>query len=406
VARTLTASDLCSETGASADQLEWLTSIGILHPLAPGLYKVGDVFRVKMIRSLLDAGFSGEQVEAAVSSAGLNLEHVDRYVFREPGERSPRTLAEFAAELGPEAERLIPAVYQLLGLTPPDPASHLALDEEALVREFLEAWTDGENDDTQLRAARLVGEGTRMAVAGWGDLLYERVAGPARERWLRREVEEYPREVADTVARAFALMPRLVHWLMQRYVEQSVTSGIANNFEEVLASRGLAPPPDPPNPPAVVFVDVSGYTSVTEQHGDKVAVSIAAALQRRADGMAAAHGGRVVKLLGDGAMLLFPDARAAVEAAAQLVRALDSDLDLSAHAGVHAGRVIERDRDLFGSTVNLAFRVTAAAGPGEVLVTEVVARQAKLPEDRIESIGSVPLKGVSQPVPLLRVLGT
>ena len=406
MARTLSATDLCSETGASADQLEWLTSIGILHPLEHGLYTPGDVFRVKMIESLLNAGFTREQVEAAVSGAGLNLEHVDRYVFREPGERSPRTFAQFKAELRPETHRSLTAVYHLLGLTPPDPSSHVGLDEEALMREFLEVWTLGGDDDTKLRAARLVGEGTRMAVAGWVDLLYEQVAGPARERWLRREVEEYPREVVDTLARAFALMPPLVHWLMQRYIEQTVTSGIANNFEEVLASRGLGPYPDPADPPAVVFVDVSGYTSVTEQHGDNVAVGIATALQRRADGIAAAHGGRVVKLLGDGAMLLFPDAGAAVEAATQLMRALGSDIGLSAHAGVHAGRVIERDRDLFGSTVNLASRVSAAAGGGEVLVTEVVAREAKLRSERIEAIGPVALKGVSEPVPLVRVLWT
>src|SRR5439155_19190593 len=249
--------------------------------------------------------------------------------------------------------------------------------EEALLREFFEAWTLAGDDDAKLRAARLVGEGTRMAVAGWGDLLYERLAGPARERWLRKEVEEYPREVADAVAGAFALIPRLVRWLIQRYIEQTVTSGIADSFEEVLASRGLGPQPDPPDPPAVVFVDVSGYTSLTEQRGDEVAVDIAAALQRRADEVAVGHGGRVVKLLGDGAMLLFSDAGVAVEAAAQLVLAVGPDLGLSPHARVHAGRVIERDRDLFGSTVNMASRVSAAAGPGQVLITEAVARLAR-----------------------------
>ena len=241
-----------------------------------------------------------------------------------------------------------------------------------------------------------------MTVAGWADLMYEQVAGPARERWLRGEVAEYPREAVDAIARVFGLIPDLMQWLVQRLIEQTVTSGIADNFEEVLASRGLAPQPEPPDPEAVVFVDVSGYTSVTEQRGDDVAVGIAAALQRRADEVAAAHGGRVVKLLGDGAMLLFRDAGAAVEAATELVRALGSDLGLSAHAGVHAGRVIERDRDLFGRTVNLASRVSSAAGPGQVLVTESVARLARLGRGS-EPIGPVPLKGVSEPVPLFRV---
>jgi hypothetical protein len=46
------------------------------------------------------------------------------------------------------------------------------------------------------------------------------------------------------------LLPRLVQWLIQRYIEQTVTSGIADNFEEVLASRGLGPVPEAADPPA------------------------------------------------------------------------------------------------------------------------------------------------------------
>ena len=403
MARTLSSTELCSETGASLERVEWLTRIGILEPRTPETYTYGDVFRVKMIASLLAAGFSHEQVEAAVAGAGLNLRHVDRYVFREPGQRSGQTFAEFAARLGTDALRLLPAIYQLLGLTPPDPDSHLTVDEEALLREFLQVWSLASDDDTPLRAARLLGDGTRTATVGWADLLYEQIAGPARERWLRKEVEEYPSEVADAAAGQFTLLPRLIQWLIQRYIEQTVTSGIADNFEEVLASRGLGPAPEPADPPAVVFVDISGYTRVTEQRGDDVAVGIATALQRRAEQVAADRGGRVVKLLGDGAMLHFRDAKAGVHAAIELVRTLSSDLGLPAHGGVHAGRVIERDRDLFGSTVNLASRVSGVAGPGEVLVTEAVTRLANLDAASIEEVDPLPLKGVSEPVRLFRL---
>jgi adenylate cyclase len=58
----------------------------------------------------------------------------------------------------------------------------------------------------------------------------------------------------------------------------------------------------------VVFVDLSGYTRLTEEHGDEVAVRFATTLQREADAAASANDGRLVKLLGDGAMLRFPDA--------------------------------------------------------------------------------------------------
>ena len=182
-----------------------------------------------------------------------------------------------------------------------------------------------------------------------------------------------------------------------------MTAGIAENFEELLASRGLGPAPEPADPPAVVFVDITGYTTITEQRGDEAAVHIATALQQRAEQVAAERGGRVLKLLGDGAMLLFRDPGAGVDAATSLVRMLREDLGVEAHGGVHVGRVIERDRDLFGSTVNVAARVSAAAGPGEVLVTDAAARATGLDGSRIESVEPAPLKGVSHPVRLFRI---
>src|SRR5439155_18183983 len=286
--------------------------------------------------------------------------------------------AEFAARLGADTPRLLPAVYQLLGLTAPEPTSHLPMDEEDLLRDLLGVWNLAAEEDTSLRAARLLGEGTSTIVAGWADLLNEQIAGPARQRWLRKEVEEYPREVTEAAARLFTLLPRIVPWLIQRYVEQIVTSGIADSFEEVLASRGLGPAPQPGDPPAVVFVDISGYTDVTEQRGDAAAVRLATTLQQRAEQVAAERGGRVVKLLGDGAMMQFRDAGSGVRAASDLVKTLGTTHGVTAHAGVHAGPVIERDRDLFGSTVNLASRVSTAAAPGEVLVTEAITRLAHL----------------------------
>jgi hypothetical protein len=53
-----------------------------------------EVSRVKKIVSLINAGFTPEQIEATVSYAGLNLDHVDRYVLQRPGERSRGAFAE------------------------------------------------------------------------------------------------------------------------------------------------------------------------------------------------------------------------------------------------------------------------------------------------------------------------
>ena len=69
---------------------------------------------------------------------------------------------------------------------------------------------------------------------------------------------------------------------------------------------------------------------------------------------------------------------------------------LSSHAGVHTGPVIERDRDVFGHTVNLASRIADVAGPGEVLTTEAVVeglRDGTFGFERIED----PTRGTPRP---------
>ena len=199
------------------------------------------------------------------------------------------------------------------------------------------------------------------------------------------------------------LLPRLMAWLTQRYVEQAIFAGIVDGFEGMLASRGLAPAPQPAAPPAVVFADVSGYTRLTDERGDELAVRLAESLQRRAEDIAADKGGRLVKLLGDGAMLYFAEPRRAVEAALELVHSFADDVDLSVHAGIHAGPVIERDRDLFGRTVNLAARISGAAGPGEVIVSEAVVRAAEDGGFQFEPVSQAVLKGFAEPVQLFRV---
>jgi class 3 adenylate cyclase len=246
-----------------------------------------------------------------------------------------------------------------------------------------------------------MGEGTRLIALGWPKLLEEQIAGPARDRFLRGDIERYPQEVIDAAGLLIPLAPRMMAWLAQRYVEQLIVAGIVDGFEAMLAAHGMAPPPGPVEPPALVFADLSGYTRLTEEHGDELAVRLATSLQKRAEEVATAHDGRLVKLIGDEAMLQFGDAQTGVTAALDLVAALQ-DLDLDGHAGVHAGPVIERDRDLFGRTVNLASRIAGVARPGEVIVSEAVARSIGDHRFEFEPIDPASLKGFPEPVPLFR----
>jgi class 3 adenylate cyclase len=241
---------------------------------------------------------------------------------------------------------------------------------------------------------------------GWADLMDEQLGEPARERLLRGELQEFPDDVRVAFTKVTRLAPEMLKWLSARYLEHRSVTRIVEVFEGFLASRGLASIPEPPSPPAIVFADLSGFTHLTWEGGDASAVAAASSLQRHADATATRYGGRLVKLLGDGAMLRLTNATVGVDAALDLVETMSDEGALSSHAGVHIGPVIERDLDVFGQTVNLASRIAEAAGPGEVLASEAVVESAGDAAFGFEWIEDAELKGLPGRVTLFRVTRT
>ena len=382
--------------------MRWLGDIGLLTPDTEGRFSFGDVLATKMVSALLESGLPAETLERAVADGFLSFQRTDEYLPYQPGPLSTRTFAEFQASAGPGAE-LVPAVFEVMGLPKPDPASPIHVDEEALFERFLQVWRQAPDEDAPIRTGRLLAQGARAAMLGWADLVDEQIAGPVRERLYRGELEEFPDDVRVSFMRVTNLVPEMFTWLSARYLEQRSVNGIVEGFERFLASRGLTPPPAPYGPPAIVFVDLSGFTKLTRERGDESAVLSASSLQREADATATRHGGRLVKLLGDGAMLRLADAVVGVSAALELVETMSGEGIMSSHAGVHTGPVIERDLDVFGQTVNLASRIADAAGPGEVLASEAVAEAAGDGGFAFERLQDGDLKGLPEPVPLYRV---
>jgi class 3 adenylate cyclase len=399
MARTYSAAEIAEEAGCPEERVTWLSRIGLLNP-EEGRFSFGDVLSSKMASALLQSGVSEEMIERAASEGMLAFRRTDEYLPYRPGPRSDRSFAEFQAGLGPGADQL-PAIYEVLGLPKPDRDAPIHVDEEALFERFLEAWRPAPDRDAMLRAARLMAQGTRAAMLGWAELLDEQLAAPARRRLFAGEIDEFPDEVRVAFTRATNLVPDLFLWLSARYLEHQSVDGIVGGFERFLATRGLVPTPDPQGPPAIVFVDLSGFTTFTHDRGDESAVRAAASLQRQADAIATRHGGRLVKLLGDGAMLRLADPTVGVRAALDLVDTMSEEGALASHAGIHAGPVIERDLDVFGQTVNMASRIAEVAGPGEVLTSEAVAEVAGR-TFTFERIDDADLKGLPR-APLFRV---
>ena len=402
MARTFSAEEIAVEAGVPQGRIAWLVSIGIVKPSQSGTLRFGDVFRAKLVSALLDAGLPEAVLERAAAEGWLNLDHVDAYLPNELSPRSSRAFADFVTSEGPSAS-LLPSVYEVLELPRPDPSVPIHADEEAMFERFLEGWRLASGDDVLLRAARLLAEGTREVAIGWTELLDEQMGHPAQERMLRGEIDRFPREVTLAVATLVRLAPEMFAWLSYRYIEQRFVAGIVEGVERFLASHELVPMPQSQALPAIVFVDLSGFTRLTEERGDDAAVRSATTLQRHADAVATRRGGRLVKLLGDGALLRFSEVQHGVDAGLDLVEILGAAGSLSAHAGIHTGPVIERDLDLFGGTVNLASRIASVAGPREVLASRAVVEAVDDASLRFERVDERSLKGISDPVTLFRV---
>jgi class 3 adenylate cyclase len=168
---------------------------------------------------------------------------------------------------------------------------------------------------------------------------------------------------------------------------------ILEGFETSLTRAGLQPPVD--QAPAICFLDLTGYTRLTEERGDEAAAELAGRLARLVQRTSARHGGKPVKWLGDGVMFHFREPGRAVLAALEMVEgAAEADLP-PAHVGLHAGPVLFQEGDYFGRTVNLAARIADYARQGEVVVSQEVVDAGGADGIDFTLIGPVELKGVS-----------
>jgi adenylate cyclase len=130
-----------------------------------------------------------------------------------------------------------------------------------------------------------------------------------------------------------------------------------------------------------LFADLSGFTALTEAHGDEEAADLAGGFFADLRAILADHGGHEVKTMGDEAMIRCDSASGAIGLALRLVQEIGARQGLpSVRVGLHTGPAAERAGDWFGATVNLAARVSALASGGEVLLTGASAAAAGAPD--------------------------
>jgi class 3 adenylate cyclase len=159
----------------------------------------------------------------------------------------------------------------------------------------------------------------------------------------------------------------------------------------------------------IAFTDIVGFTELTASLGDETALAIVTR-QERIVSEALPPEARIVKELGDGLLLYFPEPASAVATCLQLQDLFEqeterAELPIWVRMGLHWGTAHRYRDDLIGHDVNVASRVAGAAGPGEVLLSDaVLARCTGTARPEVEEIGPVVMKGLPEPVRLYRAV--
>jgi class 3 adenylate cyclase len=254
------------------------------------------------------------------------------------------------------------------------------------------------------RLGRGFAEGMRLIAKVENDVWQARFIAPVLASGAGQQTA---RELASQLSGELNFASLVDRALMAAYRRQQELAWIEQLVEEIeaaLEETGVLGRPG--RVPAMCFLDLVGYTRLTEEQGDQVAAELAERLGVLVDRSSREHGGVPVKWLGDGVMVHYREPAGAVRSALELVAQLPQAGLPPAHVGVAAGPVVVQGGDYFGRTVNLAARIAAHARPGQVLVSASVAGSAAPEGVRFVELGELRLKGIAQPVRLLEASRT
>jgi adenylate cyclase len=390
---SLTREQLAELVPCAAGNVERLQELGLVTPDEDGLFPSSDVHVVRLMGAFETAGISLEAVARGVAEGKFSFPM--GLFLPEPAPRA-ETYEELAARLERSPE-LLRRLSRELGLPPA--ADDRVRAEDAEVLSLLITTLDLADEDELSRVARLYGASVQRLVSA--GLQFFDVAVRQHVDALDLPYPERDRMIYDRAASFTRLVNTLVPWLQRRHREHAVLDYIVGATEDVMEQIGLSPAP-PRQPPAIVFLDLAGYTALAEERGDEAAAEVATELAGIVQESALTHGGRPIKWLGDGVMFHFNDPGKAIASGLDLVERAVAATSVPARIGINAGAVIAQEGDYFGRTVNVASRIADYAQPHEVLVSEEARRSADVPEAEFELVGDVMLKGLTRAVRLHR----
>ena len=387
---------LAERAGVDRGLVEVLIAAGVLKPDADGAFGDGAVRRLHLIADLARGGIPRNLVIDAIRRRTIDIDFVDQPSYDRFSAYEPETFEDVSRRTGMPLSLLL-VIREATGSPTPAATDRIRTTELDVVPYLETASRYGVRPELLERTLRVAGDGVRRLAETEADWFRSDILGP-----LMRQGVSMGEMGARTAPFANDIGPLTDQTIVALYHGQQAHAWMRNifdGFENALAQAGLYERLD--RLPAISFIDVTGYSRLTEERGDASAADLAGRLARHVQRASADHGGRTIKWLGDGLMVYHPDPSGAVEAALDLRDAAEQEQLPPTHVGIHAGPVMFQEGDYFGRTVNAAARISAHAEAGQVLVTDPV--RVSMPSDTtitFDPIGPVELKGLLEPLTL------
>jgi adenylate cyclase len=349
---------------------------------------------VRTVREMLvDVGCTDQELDAAEREGTLPLLAVEKLMVPEVAEYD---LAGVAARSGLDVDT-VRDLWRTLGYPVPrdDEVAFTAADAEILTEVGRLMAGDVASADLVLQMSRVIGSSMARIASAQVDVISARVAGAPRAGALA-DAELTDEQIVVSASALLPIVPSVLNATWRRHLQAAIRRrlSIAETGQGQLGVVG--------------FADLVGFTALSQQVGDDELAAIVDEFEQLAFDVVTAHGGRVVKMIGDEVMFTVDDPLAAAEiglALAEGTRGADELSDV--RVGMAYGPLLEREGDLYGPVVNLASRITSVAFPGSIVIgpslrDELVDRN----EYRLRSMRPRSLKDIGRvPLSVLRRAG-
>ncbi len=379
---TLSVAEAARRAGVTPATLRRWARQGVI-PLANGSWTPAAAAHARIVARLRERGHPLDQIRTASAEGRLAFGYVEELF---PALEGGVPLAQAAAETGLEPA-LIERLLTSLGYGAA--AIERIPDEElALLRRAAEVLDAGFPLVALLQIVRVYGQALADIADAEVRLFHLYVHEPLmRDGVPGLEMAEQMEQLARGLLPLTSPLMDLVHRrFLRHFVEQDVIGHMESAFD------GQAGDDLGRLRVAIAFADLAGYTRLTEEVGEEEAVD---AVERFVDAvqLTLPDDARIVKTIGDEVMVVAADAGGLTDWAVGF-QELFSERPRP-RIGIHVGETLYREGDYYGREVNLAARVAARSGGGEVLVTRPVVETAGA-HLRFERIGAVRLKGFAE----------